>query len=418
MTESILELPRDRESTHEGDSTRAVHGGESRNQPLHALVGPIFQTSTYTFDSMADAVAYQTAHLDGHVTDRFEYGRYGNPTIAEAEARIAALEGAEAAVQVASGMAALSSVFLAFLASGDHVVLTDDSYRRSRQLLEEYLDPFAVQSTVVQRGDYAAIEAAIRPNTRLIFSETPTNPYLSLLDLERFAAIGKRHDVLTVVDATFATPVNVQPLAFGVDLVLHSATKYLGGHNDLLAGIVAGRRSLIDQVRTVVGAFGGISDPNSAYLLQRGLKTLAVRMRQHNENGQRIAEFLQDHPDVEHVWYPGLPAHEDYALALRQMQGYGGVVTLAIRGGRDKTFRFLDALRVIRISPSLGGVESLALHPASMAYPDLSEQERLSLGISDNLVRLALGIEDAADLITDLTQALHVAEGTEEAEPR
>lgn len=398
-----------RPSDHKGNSTRAVHGGEATVRPFHALVGPIFQTATYTFDSMAEAVAYQTAHLDGRVADRYEYGRYGNPTIAEAEARVAALEYTEAAVQVASGMAAVSGVLLALLAAGDHVILTDDGYRRSRQLLEEFLAPFQVECTAVPCGDYDAIEAEIRPNTRLIFSETPTNPYLRVLDLERFASIGRRHDIVTAVDATFATPMNVQVLAHGVDLVIHSATKYLGGHNDLLAGVVAGRRALVDRVRTVVGAFGSISDPHSAFLLLRGLKTLALRVRQHNANGQAVAMFLESHPFVEEVWYPGLASHVDHALARRQMSGFGGVVTFAVRGDQQATFRFLDALRVIRISPSLGGVESLALHPASMAYPDLSSEERRSLGIEDNLVRLALGIEDSDDLIGDIANALALA---------
>ena len=310
------------------------------------------------------------------------------------------------AVQVASGMAALAYTFLRFLPSGSHVVMTDDSYRRTRQLCEEHLKPFAVTCTVVPHGDYAALEAAIRPETRVLFSETPTNPFLRVLDLERFAAIGRRHGVLTVVDATFATPVNVTPLAWGIDLVIHSATKYLGGHNDLLAGFIAGRTGLIDALREYVGIMGGISDPNTAFLLLRGMKTLALRVAQQNRNGQTVAEFLAAHPAVEQVWYPGLESHPDHLIAAGQMKGYGGVVSLAVRGDRAATFRFLDALRQVRISPSLGGVESLVLHPAAMAYPDCTPAVRRQLGITDNLVRLALGIEDADNLIADLDQAL------------
>jgi len=389
-----------------GDSTRAVHAGDAHLKPHHSLVEPIFQTATYTFDTMADAVDYQDAHVHGHVADRYEYGRYGNPTIAAAEARLAALEGAEAAVQVASGMAALAYTFLKFLPAGSHIVMTDDSYRRTRQLCEEHLRPFDVGCTVVTLGDYDALAAAIRPETRLLFSETPSNPFLRVLDLERFAAIGRRHGVLTVVDATFATPINLNPLAWGIDLVIHSATKYLGGHNDLLAGFIAGRAALIDPLRDYVGIMGGISDPNTAFLLARGMKTLALRVAQQNCNGLAVAEFLAAHPGIAQVWYPGLVSHPDYAIAARQMQGFGGVVSFTVRGDLAATFRVLDALRLIQISPSLGGVESLALHPAAMAYPDCTPEVRRHLGITDNLVRLALGVEDADDLISDLGQAL------------
>lgn len=388
------------------ESTRSVHGGAVHPRPHHSLIEPIFQTSTYTFQTMADVVAYQEAHTHSQAADRYEYGRYGNPTVAAAEAQLAALEGAEGAIQAASGMAALAFTFMKFLPAGSHVVLTDDSYRRTRQFCEEYLKPFGVECTVAPFGDYAALEAAIRPQTRLIFSETPSNPFLHVLDLERFTEIGRRRGVLTVVDATFATPINLNPLAWGVDLVIHSATKYLGGHNDLLAGYIAGRAALIDGLRDFVGIVGGISDPNTAFLLQRGMKTLALRVRRQNGSGQAVAEFLAAHPCVEQVWYPGLASHPDHAVAARQMRGYGGVVSLAVRGDRAAAFRFLDALRLIRISPSLGGVESLALHPAAMAYPDCAPEMRRRLGISDGLVRLALGIEDTQDLIDDLDQAL------------
>ena len=356
---------------------------------------------------MADAVAYQDAHLHGHVSSRYEYGRYGNPTIAAAEAHLAALEGAEAAVQCASGMAALAIVFLKFLPSGSHIILTEDSYRRTRQLCELYLNPFNVECSVVPCGDIDALEAAIRPETRLLFSETPSNPFLRVPDLSRLAEIGRRYRVLTAVDATFATPVNLNPLAWGIDLVVHSATKYLGGHNDLLAGYIAGRTALVDVLRDYAGIFGAISDPNTAFLLLRGMKTLALRVRQQNENGQQVAEFLDAHPSVDAVWYPGLASHPDHTVAVRQMNGFGGVVSFTMRGDRTATFRFLDALKLVHISPSLGGVDSLALHPAAMAYPDCTTETRLQLGITDNLVRLALGVEDAADLIADLGQALN-----------
>jgi cystathionine gamma-synthase len=395
-----------------GPSTRSVHAGETRFKSHHALVDPIFQTSTYTFENMADACQYQQAHLKEHIADRFEYGRYGNPTMAAAEARLAALENAEDAILVASGMAAITDTFLHFLPQGSHIVLTDDSYRRTRQFCEKMLSRYGVSCTVVPLNDFEALQAAIRPETRLIFSETPSNPYLSVLDLARFAEIGRRNGVVTAVDATFSTPINTRPLDWGIDLVLHSATKYLGGHNDLLAGFIAGRSELINPLRDTIGLLGGISDPNTAYLLLRGMKTLSLRVEQQNRTGQKVAEFLAAHPAVESVWYPGLAAHPGHALAERQMQGFGGVVTLAIRGDLQATFRFIDALRTFYISPSLGGTESLLLHPASMAYPDLKPEERLELKMTDNLVRLALGIEDADDLVADLGQALQAVQAT------
>jgi cystathionine gamma-synthase len=387
-------------------ATASVHAGETRLKPGHALIDPLFQTSTYTFDNMADLVAYQAAHNHGHVADRFEYGRYGNPTVAAAEARLAALENAESAILVASGMAALTFTFLSLLPSGSHIVMTDDSYRRTRQFVEEPLKKFNVDCTVVPLGDFEALEAAIRPETRLLFSETPSNPYLRILDVERFAEVGRRRGVLTLVDATFSTPINLRPLEWGIDLITHSATKYLGGHHDLLAGFIAGSEKTLQPIREMIGLLGGVSDPNTAYLLLRGMKTLSLRVKQQNASGQAVAEFLAAHPAVEQVWYPGLKTHPGHAIASKQMQGYGGVLSFTVKGGREETFRFIDALQIPFISPSLGGTESLILHVAAQAYSDLTPEQCLQVGIPQNLVRLALGIEDAADLIADLDQAL------------
>ena len=389
-----------------GISTRAVHAGERRRKAGHALIEPLYQTSTYTFENMAEVVAFEEAHEKKQPVDRFEYGRYGNPTVAAAEARLAALEHAESAIQVASGMAALTYTFWHLLSAGSHIVMTDDSYRRTRQFCEEHLKRLGVGCTVVPLGDFAALEEAIRPETKVLFSETPSNPYLRVLDVERFAEIGRRRGLVTVVDATLATPVNLRPLEWGVDLVTHSATKYLGGHNDLLAGFIAGRGELIKPLRDTIGILGGISDPNTAYLLLRGMKTLALRVEQQNRSGQQVAEFLAGHPAVEQVWYPGLAEHPGHAVAARQMSGYGGLLSFTIRGDRQATFDFIDALRIPYLSPSLGGTESLVLHPAVFAYYDCTPQQRQELGMLDNLVRLALGVEDTADLIADLGQAL------------
>lgn len=389
-----------------GDSTRAIHAGSERCKPYHALIEPLVQTATYTFRNSEEVVAYQEAHTRGLPTDRLEYGRYGNPTVAACEARLAALEGAEAAIQFASGMAAVTTTLLALLRQGDHMIMTDDCYRRTRQFCLEVLPRFGIETTVVPLGDYEALETAIRPTTRLLLSETPTNPYLRVLDVERFATIARRHHLISVVDSTFATPFNLRPLEWGVDLVIHSATKYLGGHNDLLAGFVAGRAEWVTPVRELHNILGATPDPHNAYLLLRGLKTLSLRVERHNQNGQRVAEFLAGHPEVEQVWYPGLPSHPDYAVAQAQMRGFGGVVSFTVRGDLWRTARFIDRLQIPYISPSLGGTESLVIQPALMSYYDVPPEERRRLGIRDNLVRLSLGLEDADDLIADLRQAL------------
>jgi cystathionine gamma-synthase len=396
-------------SPESGLSTQSVHSGEKRRKPYHALVDPIFQTSTYTFDTMAEVIAFEEAHKQGHAVDRFEYGRYGNPTVSAAEERLATLEHADSAILVASGMAAVTYALLHLLPSGSHVVMTDDSYRRTRQFCETYLKRFNVDCTVVALGDYEALEAAVRPETKVLFSETPSNPYLRILDLERFAAIGKRHAALTVIDSTLATPINTRPLDWGIDLVVHSATKYLGGHNDLLAGFIAGRAEMIKPLRDSIGILGGISDPNTAYLLLRGMKTLALRVERQNNTTQQVAEFLSKHPAVEQVFYPGLPAHPGHALADRQMAGFGGLLSLLVKGDLQAAYRVIDALKVFYISPSLGGPESLVIHLATQAYFDCTPEERLQAGIPDNLIRLAIGLEDAQDLILDLDQALRCA---------
>jgi cystathionine gamma-synthase len=250
------------------------------------------------------------------------------------------------------------------------------------------------------------MEKAIQPNTRILLSESPTNPYLRTLDLVRFSEIARKHKIKSIVDATFATPLNIQPVSFGVDLVVHSATKYLGGHNDLLAGVVAGEAGLIVSLRNALGVLGGIADPSNAALLLRGLKTLALRIDKQNVNGQSIAEFLESHPMVEKVWYPGLASHPDHQIAKQQMKGYGGVVSFTVKGDLDATSRFIDALQIPFIAASFGGVESLVEQPALMSFYELSTQERLAVGIPENLVRLSLGIEDTSDLIADLDQAL------------
>jgi cystathionine gamma-synthase len=384
-----------------GPSTLAVHGGEPRPKPAHALTMPIVQTATFTFASTQEL----KDHFDGKI-ERVEYGRYGNPTQRIAEAKLAALDGAEDCLLFGSGMGAMTTALFALLSRGTHVVVTADSYRRTRQFLNQTLHRYGIEVSTVPVGDYEALEDAIRPTTRVLVSESPTNPYNRILDLERFAAIGRRNRVKTIIDATFATPYNQRPLEWGVDLVMHSATKYLGGHNDLLAGAVLGSRDLIGGIRALQGITGPVVDPFAAYLLVRGLKTFALRMERQNTNAQAVAEFLAADRRVAAVHYAGLPSHPEHDLARKQMRGFGGVVSFEVRGDLDVASRVVDACAIPHIAPSLGGVESLIEQPAIMSFYELSSEERLEIGITDNLIRYAVGIEDADDLVADLAQAL------------
>jgi cystathionine gamma-synthase len=303
-------------------------------------------------------------------------------------------------------MAAITTTLFAMLSHGAHLVVTDDSYRRTRQFLNQVLHRYGIEVSTVPAGDFEALQDALRPNTRILLSESPTNPYNCILDLERFGELGRRYRVKTIIDATFATPYNQRPLEYGIDLVLHSATKYLGGHNDLLAGAVLGSTELVDGVRAMHGITGAVIDPFAAYLLVRGLKTFALRIERQNANAQAIAEFLAAHPKIVRVHYPGLPTHPNHDVARRQMRGFGGVVSFEVEGDLAAGSRVVDACRIPRIAASLGGVESLIEQPALMSFYELTTEERLLVGIKDNLIRYAVGIEDTVDLIADLAAAL------------
>jgi cystathionine gamma-synthase len=384
-----------------GDSTRSVHGGERNAREGAALTTPIHQTSTFWFKDSEELRAYAEGRLV-----RDEYGRYGNPTWRAAERKLSELEGAEATVLFASGMAAATTTFLALLGRGDHIVVTNDCYRRTRQFIQQLLAKLDVTATVIAPADPIALKAALRDNTRLFFTESPTNPYLRVIDVPEAVRAAHERGVKVIIDSTFASPVNHRALADGADLVIHSATKYLGGHNDLIAGTVSGSAEAVKPIRDLVGVLGAILDPHAAWLLLRGMKTLALRMERHNANGLAVARWLEEHPKVRRVWYPGLPSHPDYAVATRQMKGFAGVVTFEIEGDFAAAVRFTDACRLPYIAPSLGGVESLVEMPVLMSYWDTPAEERQRYGITDTLVRLSCGIEDAADLIADLGQAL------------
>jgi cystathionine gamma-synthase len=386
-------------------STEAVHAGDDKCKPYDALPTPIVQTATYSFANTAEIIAYtEGRHPD---EDRGEYGRYGNPTVRALEKRFAALEGTEDAAVFASGMAAVTTSMLALVRAGQHVILFRDCYRRTLEFVTDVLGRFGVTYTLLDGGDLAALEGAIRPETRLVVSESPTNPHLSCVDLERLAATCKaRRSVKSLIDATIATPVNCRPATFGIDLVMHSATKFLAGHNDVLAGVICGSSGLVSMIRDMRGVLGTVCDPHAAFLVGRGLKTLTLRVDRQNATALAIATWLERHPRVERVYYPGLPSHPTHASARAQMRGFGGVVSFVVEGGLDAASRFVDAVRLARIGPSFGGVETLIEQPAVMSYYGMTTEERTAIGIDDGLVRLSVGVEDAADLLADLEQAL------------
>ena len=389
------------EPTNRGSATSSVHAGELRQQEANAITTPIYQTSTFWFRNSKEVTDYQ----EGKST-REEYGRYGNPTWRSVERKISALEGGEETVLFASGMCAATTTFMALLPEGSHLIVTSDCYRRTRQFINQFLARMSVDITVIEPSNLDAFEAAIRPNTELFFTESPTNPYLRVVDVPAFTELAHAKGVKVIIDSTFATPVNHRALEDGADLVLHSATKYLGGHNDLLAGTVTGPRELIAPVRSALGVLGGIIDAHAAWLLLRGIKTLDIRMDRHNANGLALATYLEAHPKIRKVWYPGLPSHPDHAIAKRIMRGAGGVVTFEIETELEGAMRFIDATTIPYQAPSLGGVESLIELPVTMSFWDVPKEKRLELGITDSLVRYACGIENADDIISDVEQAL------------
>jgi cystathionine gamma-synthase len=385
-----------------GTSTVAVHAGEERQKAVHSITDPIVCSATYTFANTQAVVDYLEKKQD-----REEYGRYGNPGEKVVERKLATLEGGEDTILYASGMAAMVGLLMSKLNAGDEVVFFDECYHRSREFCTKHLSRFGVKTHQVRACDYEAMAAAINKNTKLLVSESPTNPHLSVVDLERFAEIGRKHDVETLIDATLATPYNVKPLEYGVDYVLHSATKYLGGHNDLLAGVIIGSKDKLEPVRKLRGIMGAINSPHNMYFLERGLKTFELRMQRHNASGQAIAEYLESHPRIERVFYPGLKSHPYHEVAKRQMRGCGGLITFLVKDADWKqTAAVVDAIKVARIAPSLGGVESLIEQPLIMSYYETPPDDRRRFGIPDNMIRLSCGIENTEDLIEDLRQAL------------
>ena len=381
--------------------TDLIHDATEHN-PSSGVASPIYQSATFHFETpeeIAEAMV-ATAH------PRF-YGRYATPNTKQVEATLARLEGAEAALAVSSGMAAVSLVLLGLLEQGDHVVAQSTLYPTTTKLLARKLPSLGIETTTVDQTDIDAFAAAVRPNTRLIYVESPANPTLSLTDLEAIAALGQRADALTVADNTFATPFNQQPLRLGIDIILHSATKYLGGHSDVVAGVVATSAEVVEKLWHQHVMFGAVLHPMEAWLLQRGLQTFGLRMARHNASATRVAAFLKAHPAVGEVYYPGLADHPQHALARRQMPGgYGGMVCFDLRGGREAGYHLLQALDLISLAVSLGGTHSLITHPASTVSAVQTEEELAASGVRPGLVRLSVGLEEPEDIIADLAQGL------------
>jgi methionine-gamma-lyase len=383
--------------------TKAVRAGEELEENYGAVSIPIYKTSIFAFKNSDEAAAINSSKKEGYF-----YGRLGNPTQKALEKAIAELEEAEDALAFASGMGAIATTVLCLIKSGDHIVAPESMYSTTTHLFKELAGKFNIEVSFIDASNPENYEKAARSNTKIFWVETPSNPLLKITDLSEVAKIASEKNIITIVDNTFATPFNQRPLRFGVDLVIHSATKYLGGHSDLTAGIVAGKKILVDVIRLHgIKLYGASIAPEVAWLTLRGIKTLALRMERQNYNAFRIAKELANHHKVKAVYYPGLPSHENHAIAKKQMSGFGGMVSFDV-GSIEAGKKLVESVKLCILATSLGGVETLIQHSASMTHASLSPEERSKAGITDGLIRLSVGIEDVEDLIEDLHQALQL----------
>jgi len=380
--------------------TEAVHGSASLRKKHGPLSTPIYQTSTFEVTDNQEQV-----RVTG--SDRY-YTRYGNPTHTVAENTIAQLESTDAALLFSSGMAAITTSILALVKAGDHIVAQRDIYGGVTKFLSEWLPKLGVETTFVDTNDIEQHERAIRPNTKIVHIESPTNPIVRVVDLEKLATLARKHNLISTIDSTFATPINCRPAEWGIDLVLHSGTKYFGGHSDLICGVATGRRDLIDQIRHVRTTLGCSMDPHAAFLLLRGIKTLAVRVQRQNENALRVAEFLSQHPKVTRVHYPMLKRHPQYQLARKYLAGAGGVVSFEVDGSGEDACRVTEALNLFTLAPSLGGVDSLVSIPVLTSHAMIDPELRKKMGVTEQMIRLSVGVENVEDLIADLEKGLMV----------
>jgi cystathionine gamma-synthase len=390
-----------RKDTDDGLGTRAVWSGERGERWMGATQVPVALSVSFGYSTVEEWLEVALGKKAGHI-----YGRNTNPTVAAFEEKVRDLEGAEAATSFASGMAAISNTLFTLLSPGDRVVSIKDTYGGTNKIFIEFLPRFDIEVSLCDTTDHPAIEAAITRGCKLLYLETPTNPTVKVVDIARLSAAAHRNGALVVVDNTFATPINQRPLQLGADVVIHSATKFLGGHADALGGVVCGPAELVKRIYHFREINGACLEPLSAYLLLRGMKTLHLRVRQQNDNALQIARFLQSHPRVEKVFYPGLPAHEGHDIARRQMSGFGGVLSFALRGGFEGVKTFLPRLRYANLAANLGAVETIAGPPATTSHVESTPQERATAGIPEALIRYSVGIEDADDLVADLRQAL------------
>jgi methionine-gamma-lyase len=382
-------------------ATKAIHAGQHPDEVVGAVVVPIYETSSFVFDSAEQGAARFAGTEEGYI-----YTRLGNPTIRALERNTAELENGEDARACASGMAAINTTLISIVKTGDHVVATDCLYGGTLKLFEDTLSKVGIEFTFVDSSDVANIKAAIRENTRLIYIETPANPTLKLTDIRATAKTAEEHGLLTVVDNTFMSPYFQRPLELGADISLHSLTKYLNGHSDVIGGIIVGSRSFLKTLDPILRNTGATLGPFEAWLTLRGIKTLPIRMDKHNGNAIRIAGFLETHRKIERVHYPGLESHPQHELAKRQMSGFGGVICFEVRGGVEAGKKLMNSVKLCTLAVSLGAVETLIEHPASMTHAMVPKEERLRMGVTDSLVRLSVGIEDVEDIIHDLEQAL------------
>jgi methionine-gamma-lyase len=388
---------------NESFNTLAVHAGEDREAHHGALSVPVYNASVYAFTDAEEGAAIHNEFKHGYY-----YGRLGNPTTEALETTIAELESAEAGLAFASGMAAVSAAILPNVRTGDHIVAPESMYSTTTNFLRHLADSLKIETTFVDAADAENYRDAVQPNTKILWIESPSNPLLKITDIRKVVEIARSAGVLTVADNTFATPFNQRPIEMGVDIVIHSGTKYLGGHSDLTAGLLVGRAEQLKHIRSVATKlFGGTLSPQVAWLVLRGIKTLALRMERHNSNASALADMLANHPRVQQVYYPGLPAHQNHNVASEQMSGFGGMVSFDLESV-DAGKSFVNNVRIAALATSLGGVETIVQHAASMTHASIPAEERKRAGISDGLIRMSVGIEDVKDLENDIRQALDV----------
>ncbi len=382
-------------------NTLLVHGAGFKDQYYSANV-PIYQTSTFAFENADYGAKCFSGEIDGYI-----YTRLGNPTISALENTVAALEGGYGGIATSSGMGAVTTIYMALLEKGAHIISTDAVYGPSRGVMEEHFSRFGVESTYIDTSDINKIKSSIRKNTKLLFIETPANPTMSITDLEKCFEIAKENNIIMVVDNTFSSPYLQNPIKYGTDVVFHSMTKFLNGHADVVGGIIVAKEKVIyDKLRVMMINMGCNFDPHQSYLVLRGIKTLAIRIERAQENAIKIAQYLENHPKIEWVKYPGLKSHPQYELAKKQMRGFGTMISFELKGGYEAGKILMNNVKVALLAVSLGGVETLIQHPASMTHSKIPKESRIKAGITDGLVRYSVGIEDVNDLIEDLDQAL------------